>query len=73
MNTDSKYREVVLGEINDLRNCLEKADDIETARHCRIRLSEALTFAMKLDLLEPTKATEIGVKADHLIESKFKN
>lgn len=45
---DNKYREAVLSRINNLRNCLERADDIETANICCIRSSEALTSAMQL-------------------------
>ena len=70
-NIDYKYRSVVLGRIDDLRKCMDKAEDLETAVHCRIRLAEALTFAMQLDLLEPVEATEIGVKATSFIERKF--
>lgn len=73
-NTDIKYMEIVLGRVDEINAIIHhKLEDIEHAKHVRARLAEALTFAMQLDLLEPIKATEIGVKADHFIESKFKS
>lgn len=71
MNVDYKYRSVVLGRIDELNKRINKADDLETAKRCRICLSEALTFAMQLDLLEPIDATTTGVKATNFIETKF--
>lgn len=61
--TDREVKEIVLCRVDDLNSCI-LLDKTDNYMHVRARLSEALTFAMKLKLLEPIKATEIGAKAD---------
>lgn len=59
---DIKIREIVLGRVQELNNCIlcDKTDEYEYAK---ARLDEALTIAMQLKLIEPTKADAIGAKA----------
>lgn len=71
-NTDIKYMEVVLGRVDKLDVIIHHhLETIEHAKFVRACLSEALTFAMQLDLLESVKATEIGAKADDHICQQF--
>jgi len=61
--TEYELKSIVIGRVDNLNACIlcDKTDEYLNAR---ARLSEALTFAMQLNLLEPIKATEIGAKAD---------
>lgn len=59
-NTDTKYMEVVLGRVDELNAIVHHhLVCVEHAKHVRACLSEALTFAMQLDLLDSVKATHI--------------
>ena len=64
--TEYELKSIVLGRVDDLNACI-LCDKTDKYLHARARLSEALTFAMQLKLLEPVKATEIGAKADEYI------
>lgn len=61
--TEYELKSIVIGRVDNLNACIlcDKTDEYLNAR---ARLSEALTFAMQLNLLESIKATEIGAKAD---------
>lgn len=61
--TEYELKSIVIGRVDELNACIscDKTDEYLNVRAC---LWEALTFAMQLNLLEPIKATEIGVKAD---------
>lgn len=71
-NTDAKYMEVVLGRVDELNVIVHHhLVCVEHAKHVRACLSEALTFAMQLDLLDSVKATHIGAEADAHINHQF--
>lgn len=61
----NKYMEVVLGRVDELNIIVHhKLKNREQAKNVNARLSEALTFAMQLGLMESTKAGEIAAKAN---------
>jgi hypothetical protein len=60
--TEYELKSIVVGRVDELNACI-LCDKTDNYLHVRARLSEALTFAMQLNLLE-SKSTEIGVKAD---------
>lgn len=54
---------VVLGRVDEL-NQLILLDKTENYLHVNARLSEVLTIAMQLNLIEPIEATKVRAKAD---------
>lgn len=61
--TENELKSIVICRVDELNACI-LCDKTDEYLNVRARLSEALTFAMQLNLLEPTKATEIGAKAN---------
>lgn len=61
--TEYVLKSIVIGRVDNL-NASILCDKTDNYLPVRARLSEALTIAMQLNLLEPIKATEIGAKAD---------
>lgn len=64
-------RKIVLGRCQNLQNCilLDKTDKYVFVRGC---LSEALTIAMQLKLMESIEATEIAARVDKHICDVYK-
>ena len=61
--TEYELKSIVLSRVDDLNTCI-LCDKTDEYLHTSARLSEALTFAIQLNLIEPIKATEIGAKVD---------
>lgn len=61
--TEYELKSIVIGRVDELNACI-LCDKTDNYLDVRARLSEALTFAMQLNLLDSTKSTGIGVKAN---------